>query len=65
MFNHLVEKRASKNDQIQAKNLIENGKRHITEESWDDLRQVNGRLWDLMPATEKESEELRPFTGIV
>jgi molecular chaperone DnaK len=65
MFKHLVEKRASMNDQIQAKNLIENGKRHITEESWDDLRQVNGRLWDLMPATEKESEELRPFTGIV
>lgn len=65
MFNHLVEKRASLNDQIQAKNLIENGRRHVTEEAWDDLRQVNIRLWELMPSTEKESESMRPFTGII
>ena len=29
------ERRTSMNDQLQAKNLIENGKRHIAEESWD------------------------------
>jgi molecular chaperone DnaK len=53
------------NDQVQAKQLIENGRRLIESESWDDLRQVNGRLWDLMPDSEQSSDEMRPFTGIV
>ncbi len=65
LFNHLVERRASMNDQLQAKNLIENGKRHITEQSWDDLRQVVGRLWSLLPQLEQQAKEFRYLTGIV
>jgi molecular chaperone DnaK len=65
MFEHLVAHRTSMNDQVQAKQLIENGKRVIASESWDDLRQVNGRLWDLMPDSERTSEDMRLYTGIV
>jgi len=65
MFNHLNEKRTSMNDQVQAKQLFENGKRLIDQESWDDLRIVNSRLWELMPAREQASEEMRHFTGII
>ncbi len=65
MFTHLVEKRTSMNDQIQAKQLIDNGKRLIQQESWDDLRIVNARLWELMPTQEQNSEEMRYFTGII
>lgn len=65
MFNHLAERRASMNDQIQASQLIESGKRAAAREDIDELRQINGRLWDLMPAKEQASEEMRAFTGIV
>ncbi len=65
MFEHLVEMRTSMNDQIQAKQLIENGKRLIASEAWDDLRQVNVRLWDLMPDDERSSDDMRIYTGIV
>jgi molecular chaperone DnaK len=65
MFMHLVEKRTSMNDQVQAKQLIDNGRRLIDQESWDDLRSVNGRLWSLLPSLEQNSEEMRFFTGIV
>ncbi|RON13054.1 Hsp70 family protein [Pseudomonas frederiksbergensis] len=65
MFEHLVKHRASMNDQMQAKQLFENGKRHISSESWDDLNQVNGRLWDLLPEDEREAEDMRLYTGIV
>ena len=65
MFSHLNEKRTSMNDQVQAKQLIDNGRRLIDSESWDDLRMVNGRLWSLMPSTEQNSEEMRFFTGII
>ena len=65
MFSHLNEKRTSMNDQVQAKQLFENGKRLIEQESWDDLRIVNSRLWELMPAQEQDSEEMRHFTGII
>ncbi len=65
MFEHLVDKRTSMNDQVQAKQLIENGKRLITSEAWDDLRLVNGRLWDLMPDGERSSDDMRLYTGIV
>jgi molecular chaperone DnaK len=65
MFEHLVEKRTSMNDQVQAKQLIDNGRRLIDNESWDELRQVIGRLWDLMPDTDRKSDEMRSFTGIV
>jgi molecular chaperone DnaK len=65
MFMHLVEKRTAMNDQVQAKQLIDNGRRLVDSESWDDLRIVNSRLWALMPSTEQNSEEMRFFTGII
>ncbi len=65
MFEHLTERRTSMNDQVQAKQLFENGKRHILNEAWDDLKQVNGRLWDLLPDTAREDDDMRLYTGIV
>jgi molecular chaperone DnaK len=65
VFEHLVENRASMNDQVQAKQLIEVARKHISSQDWDDLRQVNGRLWDLMPSAARESEDMRLYTGIV
>ena len=65
MFSHLVDRRASMNDQIQASQLIENGKRAVDREDIESLRQINGRPWDLMPATEMENDEMRAFTGII
>ena len=65
LFEHLKERRVSMNDQVQAKQLFNNGQRHIEMESWDDLKQVNGRLLDLLPEDQKNSDDLRTFTGIV
>lgn len=65
MFRNLVDRRASMNDQIQAKQLIDNGKRALERESWGEVRQIDERLWTLMPAEEQASEDLRVFTGIV
>ena len=65
MFTHLSEKRTSMNDQIQATQLIENGKRAIQRDDIEALQQINARLWDLMPATDKASDEMRAYTGIV
>lgn len=65
MFAHLRDKRASMNDQIQVSQFIENGKRAIDRDDIESLKQINGRLWDLMPATEKASDEMRAFTGII
>lgn len=65
MFSHLMDRRASMNDQIQASQLLDNGKRAIERDDIESLRQINGRLWDLMPAAEKASDEMRVFTGII
>jgi molecular chaperone DnaK len=65
MFEHLIRNRASMNDQVQAKQLIEVGRNHISNQAWDDLKQVNGRLWDLMPSDARESDDMRSYTGIV
>jgi molecular chaperone DnaK len=65
MFSHLVDRRASMNDQIQASQLIENGKRAVDREDIESLRQINSRPWDLMPATEKENDEMHACTGII
>lgn len=65
MFEHLIRNRASMNDQVQAKQLIEVGRNHISNQAWDDLKQVNGRLWDLMPSDARESDDMRLYTGIV
>lgn len=65
MFEHLVEKRASMNDQMQANQLIDAGRREIASQSWDDLRQINGRLWELMPNEVQVADDMRLYTGIV
>ncbi|ANB73629.1 hypothetical protein AYM40_15635 [Paraburkholderia phytofirmans OLGA172] len=65
MFDHLNEKRPSMNDQIQATQLAENGKRAIAQEDWDNLRQICGRLWDLVPSEQQNAEDMRMFTGLV
>jgi hypothetical protein len=38
---------------------------NVDSEAWDEVRQINERLWDLMPAEEQASEELRVYTGII
>lgn len=65
MFEHLVEKRASMNDQMQANQLIDAGRREIESQAWDDLRQINGRLWELMPNDVQDADDMRLYTGIV
>lgn len=65
MFEHLCESRVSMNDQVQAKQLIENGKASIRSQDWDDLRQVIGRLWSLLPDEDRTSGEFNMLTGIV
>jgi molecular chaperone DnaK len=66
VFEHLNERRPSMNDQVQAKQLFENGKRLIAGQSWDELNQVIARLCDLIPADQRGTdEEARMFTGIV
>jgi molecular chaperone DnaK len=63
-FQHLLGKRETFNDQLQAKNLIEAGKKHIATEDFDKLAEVNARLHSLLPQQEKDSNEMRHFTGI-
>jgi molecular chaperone DnaK len=63
-FQHMVGKRESFNDQLQAKNLIEMGKKHVAAEDYDRLLEVNGRLHNLLPQKEQDSKEMRHFTGI-
>ena len=66
MFEHQVERRASMNDQAQAKQLIEHGRRLVQTQSWDDLRQVIGSLWGLLPSdNDDEASQYRLYTGIV
>lgn len=60
-----MEHRASMNDQVQAKQLLEIGRIHIANGAWDELKQVNGRLWDLLPDAERETDDMRLYTGIV
>ena len=65
MYGHLVERRASMNDQFQANTLIEQGKLCVRSGDWEELRKINGRLWDLMPETEQVSSEMSNYTNIV
>jgi molecular chaperone DnaK len=60
-FHHLAGKRECFNDQVQAQNLIEAGKRHIAAENYEQLAQVNFRLHELLPQRELDSEESRAF----
>lgn len=65
VFEHLTQHRASMNDQVQAKQFVESGKRHIAAEDWDSLNQINACLWDLMPSDARKEETARLFTGIM
>jgi molecular chaperone DnaK len=65
MFEHLLTRRTAMNDQLQAKNLIDAGRRYASIEDWDNLRTINGRLWDLLPQPEQQTSEFKHFTGIV
>lgn len=60
-FHHLADKRECLNDQVQANNLIEAGKRHIEAEDYEKLAQVNFRLHELLPQREQDSQESRAF----
>jgi molecular chaperone DnaK len=61
-FQHLASRREVFNDQVQAKNLIEAGRRHIAAEDYDRLAEVNMRLHSLLPEEDKNSKEMRRFT---
>ena len=50
--------------EIQAKNLIEAGKKHIESEDYEKLAEVISRLYSLLPQEEKDTKEMRYFTGI-
>ena len=64
-FEHLLTKRSTFNDQLQAKNLIEAGKQHMAAQDYDHLAEVNMRLHNLLPQSEQESKDMQPFiTGI-
>lgn len=63
-FHHLIERRETFNDQLQAKHLIEAGKKHMEIQDYDKLAEVNARLHSLLPQQEQDSKEMRYFTGI-
>jgi molecular chaperone DnaK len=63
-FEELSGRRERFNDQIQAQNLIEAGKRHIAAEDYDRLAEVNLRLRSLLPRREQGQEEKLHFTRI-
>ena len=63
-FQHLVSKRETFNDQLQAKTLIESGKSHVATEDYDGLGEINSRLHSLLPEKEKNTNEELHFTGI-
>ncbi len=65
MFQYFSERRPAMNDQIQATQLAESGKRAIAREDWDELRLIVNRLWDLLPEEQKNTEDMRMFTGLV
>lgn len=65
MFQHLVTKQPSMNDQMQATRLFEAARRAMAAEDWDEMRALIGRLWDLVPAEQQTAEDARMFTGLV
>lgn len=65
MFQHFNERRPAMNDQIQATQLVDSGKRAIAREDWEELRQIVNRLWDLLPADQQNNDDMRMFTGLV
>lgn len=65
MFEHLNEKRAAMNDQIQATRLLDAGRRAVQADQWDEVRTICNRLWDLLPEEQQNKGEMRMFTGLV
>jgi molecular chaperone DnaK len=65
LFKHLSERRAAMNDQVQADSLIQAGRQHIATEQWESVRQIVGRLFDLLPQEDKDSKEFSGITGLV
>jgi hypothetical protein len=65
MFEHLAERCSAMTDSRQCDVLVEQGKRHILEENWEALGQLNSRLWDFLPQEERSSDNFRHVTGIV
>lgn len=63
-FHCLIEKREMFNDQFQATNLIEAGKKHIATEDYERLKDVNSRLLSLLPQREQNNKQMQHFTGI-
>jgi molecular chaperone DnaK len=65
-FERLVGRREAFNDQFQANNLIDAGRKHVAAEDWERLAEVNERLYDLLPqrATDGDGKEKRYFAGI-
>ena len=63
-FHHLVGRRETFNDQLQARNLIEAGNKHLATDDYEKLLEVNTRLHSLLPQEEKDSKEMRNYTGI-
>lgn len=55
MHQNLKEDSHRFNDQQQAKSLLESGKVAIENENYDRLREINGRLIDLLPEKEREA----------
>ncbi|MBN2594851.1 MAG: Hsp70 family protein [Sedimentisphaerales bacterium] len=64
-FQHLVQRRETFNDQLQAKNLIEAGKKHIESDDYDKLAEVNARLHNLLPHIDQVSKEMWHYTRII
>lgn len=62
---HLNERRAAMNDQIQASRLLDAGKRAVAADDWDEVRTVCSRLWDLMPEEQQTKEDIRMIIGLV
>ena len=66
VFQQLIEKQETFNDQPQARNLIAAGKRHIATEEWGKLDEVIFCLYRLLPEGEPDSTGLRRYiTGII
>ncbi|MDX1928480.1 MAG: hypothetical protein SFV81_18265, partial [Pirellulaceae bacterium] len=58
LFQYLLDRREAFNDQLQAKTLIEAGKRYVAAEDFDRLFEVMGRLFQLLP--EEDTDESGP-----
>lgn len=63
-FQHLLSKRETLNDEVQAKALIDAGRLYITNQDFEKLAGVNMRLHDLLPQDQVDAQERQYFTGI-